>query len=69
MDCNKCTSWDAYCDSSDEESKTTDDKVIIDAKIDLFLRKYTSFPMKVSEKIFFNNINKKNFIKYDRKKN
>ena len=47
MDCNKCTSWDEYSDLSDEESKQDEDKLIIDAKICLFLRKYTSFPLKV----------------------
>jgi len=47
MDCNKCTSWDEYSDLSDEESKQNEDKLIIDAKICLFLRKYTSFPLKV----------------------
>jgi len=51
MDCNKCTSWDEYSDLSDEESKQKEDKLIIDAKIHLFLRKYTSFPLKVN--IFF----------------
>ena len=48
MDCNKCTSWDEYSDLSDEESKPNEDQLIIDAKICLFLRKYTSFPLKVN---------------------
>ena len=52
MDCNKCTSWDEYSDLSDEESKQNEDQLIIDAKICLFLRKYTSFPLKL-KKIFF----------------
>ena len=52
MDCNKCTSWDEYSDLSEEESKQNEDQFIIDAKILLFLRKYTSFPLKV--KYFFN---------------
>ena len=47
MDCNKCISWDKYSDTSDEESKTDEEQFIVDAKIDLFLRKYTSFPLKV----------------------
>lgn len=47
MDCNKCTSWDAYSDSSENEKKEGEEKLITDAKIDLFLRKYTSFPLKV----------------------
>ena len=47
MDCNKCTSWDEYSDLSDEEAKQNEDQLIIDAKICLFLRKYTSFPLKV----------------------
>ena len=54
MDCNKCTSWDEYSDLSDEESKQDEDKLIIDAKICLFLRKYTSFPLKVILLFFFN---------------
>ena len=48
MYCNKCTSWGEYSDLSDEESKQNEDKLIIDAKIHLFLRKYTSFPLKVN---------------------
>ena len=48
MDCNKCTSWEEYSDLSDEESKQNEDQIIIDAKIHLFLRKYTSFPLKVN---------------------
>ena len=52
MDCNKCTSWDEYSDLSDEESKQNEDQLIIDAKICLFLRKYTSFPLKVILLIF-----------------
>ena len=47
MDCNKYISWDKYSDTSDEESKTDEEQFIIDAKIDLFLRKYISFPLKV----------------------
>lgn len=47
MDCNKCTSWDAYSDLSEEENKENEEQIIVDAKIDLFLRKYTSFPLKV----------------------
>ena len=47
MDCNKCPSWDEYSDLSEEESKQNEDQFIIDAKILLFLRKYTSFPLKV----------------------
>jgi hypothetical protein len=47
MDCNKFTSWDEYSDLSDEESKQNEDQFIIDAKINLFLRKYTSFPLEV----------------------
>ena len=53
MDCNKCTSWDEYSDLSDEESKQNEDQLIRDAKICLFLRKYTSFPLKVNIYIFF----------------
>ena len=50
MDCNKCTSWGEYSDLSDEEeSKQNEDHLITDAKICLFLRKYASFPLKVSK--------------------
>ena len=49
MDCNKCTSWEEYSDLSDEESKQNEDQLIIDAKIHLFLRKYTSFPLEVNK--------------------
>ncbi len=52
MDCNKCTSWDEYSDLSDEESRQNEDQLIIDAKICLFLRKYTSFPLKVKNNFF-----------------
>ena len=54
MDCNKFTSWDEYSDLSDEELKPNEDQLIIDAKICLFLRKYTSFPLKVIFFIYFN---------------
>lgn len=47
MACNKCKGWDTYSDSSEEEAKPNEEKIIIDAQIDLFLRKYTSFPLKV----------------------
>jgi hypothetical protein len=53
MDCNKFTSWDEYSDLSDEESKQNEDQLIIDAKIHLFLRKYTSFPLKVNIFLIF----------------
>jgi hypothetical protein len=54
MDCNKCISWDKYSDtSSDEEAKTDEEQFIVEAKIDLFLRKYTSFPLKV-RKYYYN---------------
>ena len=53
MDCNKFTSWDEYSDLSDEESKQNEDQLIIDAKIHLFLRKYTSFPLKVNILLIF----------------
>ncbi len=57
MDCNKCTSWDEYSDLSDEESKQNEDQLIIDAKIHLFLRKYTSFPLDVNiHFLIFNNL-------------
>jgi hypothetical protein len=56
MDCNKCTSWGEYSDLSDEESKQNEDKLIIDAKIHLFLRKYTSFPLKVNIILIFSYI-------------
>ncbi len=47
MDCNK-TSWDAYSeDSSEEESKQNESPLIIEAKKNLFLRKYTSCPLEV----------------------
>ena len=55
MDCNKCTSWDKYSDLSDEESKQNEDQFIIDAKIHLFLRKYTSFPLDVNKYILIYN--------------
>jgi len=47
MDCNKYTPWDMYSDLSEEESKNNDEPDITDAKIGMFLRKYTSFPLKV----------------------
>ena len=53
MDCNKCTSWDEYSDLSDGESKQKEEQFIIDAKIHLFLRKYTSFPLKVNYFLIF----------------
>ena len=57
MDCNKFTSWDEYSDLSDEESKQNEDQLIIDAKIHLFLRKYTSFPLDVNiHFLIFNNL-------------
>ena len=56
MDCNKFTSWDEYSDLSDEESKQKEDQLIIDAKIQLFLRKYTSFPLKVNIILIFSYI-------------
>ena len=47
MDCNK-TSWDEYSDdSSNENSKQNEDPLIFEAKINLFLRKYTSCPLEV----------------------
>ena len=50
MDCNK-TSRDAYSeDSSEEEAKQDESPLIIEAKKNLFLRKYTSCPLEV--KIF-----------------
>jgi hypothetical protein len=53
MDCNKCISWDKYSDtSSDEEAKTDEEQFIVEAKIDLFLRKYTSFPLKVRKNYY-----------------
>ena len=61
MDCNK-TSWGAYSeDSSEEESKQDESPLIIEAKKDLFLRRYTSCPLEV--KILYN------FIFFHRKKN
>lgn len=52
MDCNK-TSWGAYSDdSSEEESKQNESPLIIEAKKDLFLRRYTSCPLEV--KILYN---------------
>jgi hypothetical protein len=56
MDCNKFNSWDEYSDLSDEESKQNEDQLIIDAKIQLFLRKYTSFPLKVNIILIFSYI-------------
>ena len=52
MDCNKCTSWDEYSDLSEDDTKQNEDQLIIDAKIDLFLRKYTSFPLEVKIYLF-----------------
>ena len=50
MDCNK-TSWDEYSeDSLEEESKQNESPLIIEAKKNLFLRKYNSCPLEV--KIF-----------------
>ena len=51
MDCNKVTSWDDNSDASDNEQKEEDQQMILEAKKELFLRKYTSFPLKV-KKIF-----------------
>jgi hypothetical protein len=52
MDCNKCISLDKYSDTSDEDPKTDEEQFIVDAKIDLFLRKYTSFPLKVRKNYY-----------------
>ena len=52
MDCNKCISWDKCSDTSDEESKMDEEQFIVEAKIDLFLRKYTSFPLKVRKNYY-----------------
>ena len=52
----KVTIYRGISDLSDEESKQNEDKLIIDAKIHLFLRKYTSFPLKVNIFLIFSHI-------------
>ncbi len=49
MDCNKHISWDKYSDNSEEDKKEFDEQEIIDAKKNLFLRKYSSFPLEVKK--------------------
>ena len=53
MDCNKVTSWDDNSDFSDNEQKEEDQQIILEAKKELFLRKYTSFPLKVNKILLF----------------
>ena len=48
MDCNKVTTWDDNSDTSDNEQKEENQQMILEAKKELFLRKYTSFPLKVN---------------------
>ena len=52
MDCNKVTTWDDNSDTSDNEQKGENQQMILEAKKELFLRKYTSFPLKVNKIIF-----------------
>lgn len=40
------TSWDQY-DSDGDDNAKNDQEIILEAKIDLFLRKYARFPLKV----------------------
>ncbi len=46
------TSWDQY-DSDCDENQTKDQDNILEAKKELFLRKYACFPLKVNYIIFF----------------
>ena len=62
MDCNRYTSWDEYSDLSEDDTKQNEDQFIIDAKIDLFLRKYTSFPLEVKIYLFLIILQKEELI-------
>ena len=51
MDCNKVTTWNDNSDTSDDDQNEEDHQMILEAKKELFLRKYTSFPLKVSKNL------------------